>query len=276
MNLRFPPVRRTCLFCKSEDRDRFTSEEHVFPESLGNKTIILPPGVVCDVCNQYFSKLENQFIHSYPMLFGRFLSPEPTKKGKWPKTELPKGGFIRGIRVSHDPVPIVQIQLNGVNPEERARLEAQYRSHALEHTLPSIRLPEEDIQVSSRVLAKIALELMYLHSPRFAFHHAFDRIRHFSRQARRNEHLPYAWSSYIGGVPFLHCPLMARSAAGACVSMFVFFTIPGARYLVPVAPPCISPSLSILADWIGLKIQTRKERSKPSYLSLNFKSACLP
>jgi HNH endonuclease len=78
MDLRFPSVRKICLFCKSEDKNCFTSEEHVFPESLGNKTVILPPGVVCDVCNQYFSKLENQFIHSYPMLFERFLSPVPT------------------------------------------------------------------------------------------------------------------------------------------------------------------------------------------------------
>ena len=275
MNLALPPLIKRCLFCAPE-RNSFTSKEHVFPESLGNDTVILPPGVVCDKCNNYFSsKLENQFIHRYPMLLGRFLSPKTTKKRNWPKTPLPRGGFIHGFRLPYDPVPTVQIQVNGTNPDEIGRLQEQYRSNGPEYTFPSIPLPEENLQESSRVLAKIALELMYLHSPEFAFHPACDHVRNFARQASRNEFLPYAWSPYIG-MPFLHCPIMERSAAGAYVSMSVFFTIPGARYLVPIAPPCASPSFSILADGIGLRIQTRRERSKPTYLDLNVKSAYLP
>lgn len=38
-----------CLFCLGGEQ--FTSEEHVWPESLGNVDVILPPGVVCDDCN---------------------------------------------------------------------------------------------------------------------------------------------------------------------------------------------------------------------------------
>src|SRR5262245_46529433 len=110
MNLALPPLIKRCLFCASEGNS-FTSKEHVFPESLGNETIVLPPGVVCDKCNNYFSKLENQFIHCYPMLFVKFLSPKTTKKGNWPKTPLPKGGFIQGCRLPDDPVPTVRIQV---------------------------------------------------------------------------------------------------------------------------------------------------------------------
>jgi hypothetical protein len=40
-----------CLFCKSSDGD-FTSREHIFPETVGNTDLaMLPPGVVCDRCN---------------------------------------------------------------------------------------------------------------------------------------------------------------------------------------------------------------------------------
>src|SRR4051794_3129220 len=41
---------RGCLFCRNSDGS-FRSQEHVFPESLGNKTLVLPVGVVCDRCN---------------------------------------------------------------------------------------------------------------------------------------------------------------------------------------------------------------------------------
>lgn len=51
-----------CLFCKQSTHDS-RSEEHVIPESLGNKRNILPRGVVCDSCNNYFSiKIEKPLL----------------------------------------------------------------------------------------------------------------------------------------------------------------------------------------------------------------------
>lgn len=47
-----------CLYCLREDR-AFTSVEHVIPEGMGNKEIVLPVGVVCDKCNNgELSKLD--------------------------------------------------------------------------------------------------------------------------------------------------------------------------------------------------------------------------
>ena len=31
------------------------SEEHIIPKSLGNDELILPKGIICDKCNNYFS-----------------------------------------------------------------------------------------------------------------------------------------------------------------------------------------------------------------------------
>lgn len=51
-----------CLFCK-ENSTNSKSVEHIIPESLGNKEHILPKGIVCDKCNQYFAiKIEKPLL----------------------------------------------------------------------------------------------------------------------------------------------------------------------------------------------------------------------
>ena len=51
-----------CLFCK-QDSSNAKSIEHVIPESLGNKKLILPLGYVCDKCNNFFArKVEKPFM----------------------------------------------------------------------------------------------------------------------------------------------------------------------------------------------------------------------
>jgi len=61
-----------CLFCKC-DSSSSRSVEHVIPESLGNHSLTLPPGVVCDNCNNYFSrKVEKPFLESGAVLLLRF------------------------------------------------------------------------------------------------------------------------------------------------------------------------------------------------------------
>ena len=51
-----------CLFCK-KDSDETKSIEHIVPESLGNKSFVLPLGYVCDKCNNYFAlRVEKPFM----------------------------------------------------------------------------------------------------------------------------------------------------------------------------------------------------------------------
>lgn len=53
-----------CIFCK-DDSDNSSSQEHFIPQSLGNTEHILPPGVVCDACNNYFArKIEGPVLGS--------------------------------------------------------------------------------------------------------------------------------------------------------------------------------------------------------------------
>ena len=51
-----------CIFCH-KDVSISKSVEHIIPESLGNKSHVLPKGYVCDECNNYFArKVEKELL----------------------------------------------------------------------------------------------------------------------------------------------------------------------------------------------------------------------
>lgn len=92
-----------CLFCK-QDSSTSRSVEHIIPESLGNTTYILPKGIVCDKCNNYFArKVEQPFLESADILALRFREAIPSKKGIVPCLD---GISCNGIPVKvHNPFP---------------------------------------------------------------------------------------------------------------------------------------------------------------------------
>jgi hypothetical protein len=73
-----------CLFCKKES-SASRSQEHIIPESLGNTKHVLPAGVVCDQCNNYFSReVEKPFLESAAVTLLRFHQAIPNKRGRVP------------------------------------------------------------------------------------------------------------------------------------------------------------------------------------------------
>jgi hypothetical protein len=80
-----------CLYCK-ESSESSRSVEHVVPESLGNATMILPRGAVCDGCNNYFSrKVEAPFLTSPLIQALRHDQGLLTKKGRRPGLRMLAG-----------------------------------------------------------------------------------------------------------------------------------------------------------------------------------------
>lgn len=76
-----------CVFCKNDSSDS-RSVEHIIPESLGNLSHILPPGVVCDKCNNYFAtKVEKPFLETDAIRQLRFQQSVPNKRGRLPEME---------------------------------------------------------------------------------------------------------------------------------------------------------------------------------------------
>jgi hypothetical protein len=77
-----------CIYCLRSDHS-FQSEEHIFPEGLGNDEAILPKGYVCDRCNNgILSELDSYLINFEPiaLLLVQFVSY--TKSGKLPKANF--------------------------------------------------------------------------------------------------------------------------------------------------------------------------------------------
>lgn len=88
----YPPLIKDakCIYCKETDRTLFTSEEHVFPESLGNENLILPKGYVCDQCNnEVLSQLDSALADFAPIAFMRVVNVNCSKKGKFQKATFP-------------------------------------------------------------------------------------------------------------------------------------------------------------------------------------------
>ncbi|MBI2471035.1 MAG: hypothetical protein HYV59_07310 [Planctomycetes bacterium] len=80
------PKNSQCIYCLTTNGN-FSSEEHVYPESLGNTEIILPAGLVCDNCNNgILSYLDSCLVeHDILALLRVLYLPYNTKSGKFPK-----------------------------------------------------------------------------------------------------------------------------------------------------------------------------------------------
>src|SRR4051812_36315096 len=71
-----------CLFCLRTDGG-FLGREHIVSEALGNTELVLPPGIVCDRCNNGpLSRADDALIGLPPITLLRAERGLPTKAGK--------------------------------------------------------------------------------------------------------------------------------------------------------------------------------------------------
>jgi len=145
-----------CIFCKvCSDHSR--SREHIVPESLGNLTHILPPGVVCDSCNNYLSReVEGPFLNSEAVKLLRFDQAIPSKRGKIPSMN----GVITPINAPATFFRILRgksiVDVLDVPPAAIPSLLSMREGKLL---FPAIAAPPPD-RVVSRFLAKVAVEVI--------------------------------------------------------------------------------------------------------------------
>jgi hypothetical protein len=145
-----------CVFCKTNS-SRSKSREHIIPESLGNISHILPPGVVCDSCNNYFSReVEKPFLDSDAVRLLRLEQSIPSKKGKIPSVN----GVIEPI---HANATLTRFRTGG---EWTGVLDVPYQAIpsllALKEgklLFPASAPPPSD-RIVSRFLAKVAIEVV--------------------------------------------------------------------------------------------------------------------
>ena len=146
-----------CIFCQ-EESSHSTSIEHIIPESLGNVDHVLPAGVVCDKCNQYFgSKVEGPLLDSDYFRHARCMSVTPSKKGRVPGA--------RGLHpASRSRIELVR-NLDGttaIYPTSASSMRS-WTQYLATHTHGRIYVPSPsppDEALLSRFLAKVALEVL--------------------------------------------------------------------------------------------------------------------
>lgn len=150
-----------CLFCRA-DSSQSRSVEHVVPESLWNTKHILPKGVVCDGCNNYFSReVEKPFLESPAVSQLRFSQVLPNKRGKVPSSSAVLfPGYPAEI---HRSVKNPHVLSLDISPEAIGYLKDRSSGTII---LPHAADPPEE-RVVSRFLAKMALEAMALRLLRY-------------------------------------------------------------------------------------------------------------
>lgn len=181
-----------CIFCK-QCSDDSKSIEHIVPESLGNKNTVLPKGVVCDSCNNYFaSKVEKPVLDSKEFTQLRFNQLVKNKKGRVPKVQILFGSHL--VTATRND----KLDFSFDSQDFNKIKEYLENSDKGEMRIPMSGEPADDHYIS-RFLAKMALEA-------FAFrclkvdawndyivdHEQLDPIRKFARHPLRGEVWQYS------------------------------------------------------------------------------------
>jgi hypothetical protein len=158
-------VPRTCLYCVSAEGP-FEGREHIFPEGLGNTTLILPEGVVCRRCNNGpLARWDAELQAFAPIALSRITKGIPTKRGS-----LPNANFAN-------------MRVRSITPGEIAF--EHHDSKSFEKTGPTSfrmsitgrRMTMKYVSNLTRALFKIVLGLIYLDHGPTALDARFDRIR---------------------------------------------------------------------------------------------------
>lgn len=146
-----------CIFCK-KNSDNQKSREHIIPESLGNKEHILPPGCVCDKCNNYLSrKVEAPFLNSEYGKRSRFEMLIPSKKGRIPIVKGLHPQSLSSVDFFHDGKNLC---FSASNPEDEFRFIKSIKTHSRGHFyIPAAGDPEPSYE-TSRFIGKVALEAL--------------------------------------------------------------------------------------------------------------------
>lgn len=171
-----------CIFCRKGQS--FKTVEHIIPESLGNVDHLLPKGVVCDACNNYFAVKVEKVLLEKPYFVnirqrniirskkGRLVPDKvlfPHPKGGWVETWIDEKGFI----------------LRSEDNEVISLIREGKIKRMIIPTVPVLDYPDP---VLSRFLAKAALELLAYYSVEggpynddFIAQNNLDALREYAR-----------------------------------------------------------------------------------------------
>jgi hypothetical protein len=145
-----------CLFCKTPS-DYSKSKEHIIPESLGNTDHVLPPGIVCDVCNNYFAvKIEKELQEQDYFKSIRHRNDIVSKKGN----PIPDKGIL--VHPEGGKVDVYKggPGIIGIDSRNKKTLKLVEDSVVQKLYIPIVQEPEKDNVILSRFIGKVAIEAL--------------------------------------------------------------------------------------------------------------------
>jgi len=165
------PEFQHCIYCLTK-AGSFEFEEHVYPESLGNTEIILPPGHVCDNCNNgVLSKLDQHLVeHDIISFLRTWVLPYNPKTGKFPKARyqnvsVEKISPRELLITRHNPKMGLDMEENGEQSKGKLTMQGRMRFDPL---------------LLGRALYKIALGIVCTKNGMpMALDKRYDAARHF-------------------------------------------------------------------------------------------------
>jgi hypothetical protein len=145
-----------CIFCRS-DSAASRGVEHIIPEALGNIEHVLPRGVVCDACNNYFArKIEGPLLDTPWLRNVRSRHWIGNKRRRVP----PMKGLVPGARMGADVwLDGSQLYFGAATEKQEAVLyDAIVTGAARRVYIIADRMT--DTHLMSRFLAKVAVEVL--------------------------------------------------------------------------------------------------------------------
>jgi hypothetical protein len=182
-----------CVFCKQSSNNS-KSVEHIVPESLGNTRYILPKGIVCDKCNQYFAvKIEQHLLEIPFFKSSRHRLNIVSKKGEIP----PDKGF------SISPKSEVEFHKSkkgekSVSFKETNAVKKIQSRNKVEVLIPVFAKADHNNVYLSKFLGKLAIEALALSSLEKKLNlddevniECLEPLKKYVRASHKNEFWPY-------------------------------------------------------------------------------------
>lgn len=149
------PIPNKCIWCLGEQSsERFNSKSHVLPECVGNKRQqVLPAGIVCDQCNNFFGRRVEVALINDPIFEARVgILQLRDKKGEFAYNHSPLGVH----RVANMEA---EISSNKVTLITKYEIKGQpNKPHEIRNISKSKDYSKRDLALLSRAVHKIAFE----------------------------------------------------------------------------------------------------------------------
>jgi len=158
-----------CLYCLSTGNE-FKSNEHVYPESLGNKEVVLPKGIVCDKCNnEILARLDQTLIDFTPIKLRLLFLGIKNKAGN-----LPSARF-RNVHIKRKSAQRIALDF-----QSKSNNDFEAYGKRFNFSVSGEVMDNKKIRLIARALAKICLGMLHFtHGERLSFDAKYDKVRRF-------------------------------------------------------------------------------------------------